>query len=268
MSSPTVYIGVAAHKPYQMPQDNMYHAIRVGATSGDAIRGYQPDNDGDNISEKNPSYSELTAVYWMWKNLPNVQYKGLVHYRRYFTSKKSFSMFKAGRFVDVLDWQSLVNILGDFDVVVPKKRHYYVETLYSHYQHSHHIKDLEATKYIISQQYPEYLNAFDDVMGRRSAHMFNMFVMRSDLFDSYCKWLFGILNSVEQRIDISNYDQQELRVFGYISELLLDVWLEKNQLRVTEMPVMFMEKQNWFKKIGMFIYRKVRGGSRVSAHME
>lgn len=48
--------------------------------------GYQKDNEGDNISAKNPYYCELTGIYYAWKNIP-AEYLGLVHYRRYFKGK-------------------------------------------------------------------------------------------------------------------------------------------------------------------------------------
>lgn len=78
--------------------------------------------------------------------------------------------------------------------------------------------------------------------------MFNMFVMKRELFDSYCEWLFDILSIVELGLDISSYSAFDQRVFGRISELLLDVWIEKNGFKYEEVPVMFMEKQSWGKK--------------------
>ena len=96
-------------------------------------------------------------------------------------------------------------------------------------------------------------------MNRTWAHMFNMFVMRSDYFDRYCKWLFDILFKVEKKLDISSYDVQEARVFGYISELLLDVWLETNNIKYVEQRVTFLENQNWLKKGGNFLLRKFVG---------
>ena len=86
--------------------------------------------------------------------------------------------------------------------------------------------------------------------------MFNMFVMRRDYFTDYCQWLFDVLTELEKRIDISNYNPAEARVYGYISELLLDVWLEANNLEVYEQNVAFLEPQNWLKKGGLFLKRK------------
>ena len=77
---------VATHKKYQMPKDKMYLPIQVGAKGKEDL-GYQKDNEGENISSKNPYYSELTGLYWAWKNL-DADYIGLSHYRRYFSEKK------------------------------------------------------------------------------------------------------------------------------------------------------------------------------------
>ena len=41
------------------------------------------DDEGDNISNKNKTYCELTAQYWAWKNM-EADYYGFFHYRRYF----------------------------------------------------------------------------------------------------------------------------------------------------------------------------------------
>ena len=84
-----------------------------------------------------------------------------------------------------------------------------------------------------------------------------MFVMKWDLFDSYCTFMFDVLDKVESRIDVSNYSVQEARVFGYLSERLFNVWLESNHINYKEAPVVFLEKVNWVKKINSFLMRKV-----------
>ena len=105
--------------------------------------------------------------------------------------------------------------------------------------------------------YPEYIPAYDQQMNLTSAHMFNMMVMRGDLFDEYCQWLFNILFAVEQRTDISSYDKVQRRLYGYLSELLLDVWLVTRGYAYQEQLVRFMERQNWLKKGGSFLLRKI-----------
>lgn len=250
-----IKILVATHKKYWMPEDEVYLPIHVGK-EGKQDLGYIGDNTGNNISIKNSNYCELTAIYWAWKNL-EADYIGLVHYRRYFTKHNLRNCEKKKQ--DILTKNDFENILKDVDIIVPDKRKYYIETIRSHYNHSYYEKDLNETENIIKEIYPEYSIAFNKVMNRTWAHMFNMFVMRRDYFDEYCKWLFTILFELEKRIDIGNYTTMEARVFGFISELLLDVWLETKQIRYKEVNVSFMEKQNWLKKGGLFLKRKVLG---------
>ncbi|MGG5328997.1 DUF4422 domain-containing protein [Enterococcus sp. AZ163] len=255
MKASEVFIGIAAHKEYQMPNNSIYYPIHVGSYNKELIGGYLSDAEGDNISKHNANFCELTATYYIWKNV-NADYKGLVHYRRHFTSKKSHSDYIKGKFSEVLDEKKLLTLLEDYDVILPTKRKYFIETLYSHYKHSHEIMPLDQTRIIIEEIYPMYLDSFDKIMIRRSAHMFNMFIMKHEYFNTYCEWLFSILFELQNTIDISKYDEQEARVFGYISELLLDVWLEENKVRYKEIPVMFMEQQNWFIKGKNFLMNK------------
>ena len=84
-----------------------------------------------------------------------------------------------------------------------------------------------------------------------------MFVMKKEKFDEYCQWLFTILFELEKRIDISNYNQYESRVFGFISERLFNVWLEKQALNTKEIDVVFLEKIDWFDKGIKFLRRKI-----------
>ena len=249
-----IKILVAAHKPYWMPDDNVYLPIQVGATGKESL-GWQRDDAGDNISAKNPNYCELTALYWAWKNL-DAEYIGLCHYRRYFTRKEVHSVEgKRNQILTGEDWKTL---LSQNPIIIPDKRKYYIETNESHYKHAHHSEGLDVTKQIIMAEYPEYLAAYEIVMQRTWAHMFNMFVMWKDLYDEYMQWMFSILLELERRLDITGWSVYEARVFGFVSELLLDVWLEKNQLPYAEQNVSFLERQNWLKKGGAFIYRKIR----------
>ncbi|MBW4802144.1 DUF4422 domain-containing protein [Loigolactobacillus coryniformis] len=253
-----IKILVAAHKNYVMPQDqNLYLPIFVGKDlHPDVNHTFQGDNTGDNISVKNAHYNELTAIYWAWRNL-DADAIGLVHYRRY------LSLHKQKDLTSVLDQAQTESLLKDHDIILPKKRNYYIESNYSHYVHAHHAEPLELTRKIIEQDYSMYLKAFDEVMQRKSAHMFNMFIMKQQAFDEYCQWLFDILAKVEQNLDISDYNQYEARVYGFISERLLDVWLAVNeQYRTTEVNFVYMEKQNWLVKGGNFLKRMVKPNYR------
>lgn len=253
-----IEVYVVSHKDAKMPSDRMYIPVQVG-NNFQNFKGYLRDNIGINISSKNSSYCELTAQYWGAKNR-TADVKGLVHYRRLFSNGKS-NFFKSvsAKWNDVLTHQKLEQLMQNYDMVLPKKRDYYIETLWSHYEHSHHIEGLQKTRDVIRDLYPEYLPYFDKHMNEKRGHMFNILIAKSELFDAYTDWLMEILNETESRVDISNYSVSEQRIFGYISELLLDVWVEYNKINYTELPVMFMGKQHWLKKIFNFIKRKFKG---------
>nr|WP_317280416.1 DUF4422 domain-containing protein [uncultured Fusobacterium sp.] len=249
-----IKILVATHKKYEMPKYLCYLPLHVGKKRKDNL-GYIGDDTGDNISEKNPYYCELTGVYWAWKNL-KADYIGLVHYRRQFRgkNKQENSLFDT-----VLSDVEIKELLKETDIILPKKRNYYIENLYDHYRHTMYIEPLDVTGEIIKEFYPEYYKEFEKLHKRTSAHMFNMFIMKRKDFDKYCEWLFDILGKLEKRVDSSKYDSFHARFYGRVSELLLDIWLETNNLKYKEVPVMSMEKVNWIKKGGSFLLAKFTG---------
>lgn len=251
-----VKILVATHKKYWMPDDDIYIPIHVGR-EGKADLGYISDNTGDNISAKNANYCELTGLYWAHKNL-KCDYIGLCHYRRYFAGKNLHTNNAEKKKAVILHRADYEKLLQEYDVILPVKRNYYIETVRTQYEHAHNKRDLDEAEKIIKELYPEYSEAFTKVMSRTKLHILNMFVMKKTLFDEYCNWLFSILFELEKRINISSYNQYEARVFGFISERLFNVWLEKHQLKVKAIPVVFLEKQNWAKKIADFLKRKFR----------
>jgi hypothetical protein len=152
--------------------------------------------------------------------------------------------------------------LGKAPIILPKKRNYYIETNYSHYVHAHHKEPLDETRKVIQKNYPKYLNVFDSVMKQKSAHMFNMFIMKNKEFKQYASWLFDILFEVEKNIDISDYSVQEARVFGYISELLLDVWIETNNKKYIETNWIQIGDRKLIPKALNFIKRKFNIGNK------
>lgn len=121
---------------------------------------------------------------------------------------------------------------------------------------------------MIVDKYPEYLDAFDQMMKRTSAHMFNMFVMKKELFNEYASWLFDILTQVEKQIDISEYSVQEARVFGYLAERLMDVWILTNHFKYTEVNWIQLGKKDTLRKLVNFLKRKFFKKSKKITHFE
>ena len=232
---------IATHKEFQMPQNKeLYLPIQVGSEGKDDL-GYQRDNTGENISLLNPYYCELTGLYWAWKNL-DCDYLGLVHYRRYF-SKKSQHYTEGIKIDDViLTQKDIEDLLDQADVIVPQKRKYYIETIYSHYAHTHDKVHLDLTRDIIAEQQSDYLNSYDAIMRQRSGYMFNMFIMSKSLSDAYCEWLFPIIDELYNKMDITGYSAFDARLFGRVSERLFNVWLLKSNLKVVEAPFMYIAR--------------------------
>lgn len=250
-----VKIVIATHKRYPMPSDELYLPVQAGKAIHEDL-GYTGDDTGDHISGKNESYCELTALYWAWKNL-DADAIGLCHYRRYFAGKS------AGRKWDrILTLAQAQKLLEGVDILLPKPRNYRIETNYSQYAHAHHAKDLDAAREVISERYPGYLPAFDRVMARTWGHRFNMLVARREVLNGCCSWLFDILAELENRLDLTGYSAYDRRVYGFLAERLLDVWLETEHPGCRELAVVNMESQHWLRKIAAFLVRKIRAGKR------
>ena len=139
-------------------------------------------------------------------------------------------------------------LLKNNDILVTKRRNYYIETIYDHYVHTLYPEPLDETRKIIEEKCPEYLPAFDKHMKGKTMHAFNMFVMKKEYFDAYCEWLFDILFELTKRFEGTEYNSFHARYPGRISELLLDVWMNENGYAYKEVPFVYMEKIDMFKK--------------------
>ncbi len=246
---------VAAHKKADMPEDAMYLPVLVGADINSNVDGYTPDNTGENISSLNPMYCELTGLYWAWKNL-EADNIGLVHYRRLFMGKDGQAI--TGSEVDTL--------LKGYKIILPKKRRYYIESLYSHYVHTHNNEEIDETRNVIANKHPDYLNNYDKIMKQTWGYMFNMLVMPKTMLDDYCTWLFGILDEVVSKVGEGDRSAFEKRYPGRLSELLLNVWLnhqistgsiEKSD--IIEVPLLNLGDEKFFKKLVAFLGAKFFG---------
>ena len=226
-----IKIIVATHKDYPLLKDDRFIPVYVGASVTNLNLSYQRDNQGDNISYKNLYYSELTGLYWAYKNI-KADYIGLCHYHRYFDLKKIK--------------------IEDHDIILPKKRKYYIETVYDQYKHAHGSEGLDIAREVLVQYHNEYIEYFDKHMLETSGHNFNMFIMKYNIFVGYCDFLFDVLFRIEDKL--GNID----RLYGYISERLLDVYITKNRYKYKETKVIELEYINWPNKIYKFLKRKYK----------
>ena len=258
------HIYVAAHEVLELPHRGLYRPILVGASSlspgTDLPDYYFRDDTGDHISDHNGCLSELTGLYWAWKNGAD-EWVGMVHYRRFFTCRGFLrACLRRDRVENLLTEDQVLGFMEDYDLILPKKRYYLIETLYSHYSHTFDCRHLDTAREIIGEFCPGYLPSFDRVMKMRSGHMFNMAIMKRSILDSYCSWLFPILFELERRETRKDMDAFQKRFGGRVGERLLNVWLyyqiqrgllEKK--RICHLPVMRTDRVHWIRKISAFL---------------
>lgn len=240
-----IKILVATHKKYWMPGDDVYLPLHVGR-EGKADLGYIGDNTGDNISAKNVNYCELTGLYWAWKNL-KCDYIGLCHYRRYFSSSDSIhtiEVYKNSNDIEqyIITKEEYKKLLKRYDIIIPVKSFLDGMTVEEQYENAHNIRDLIKCEEIIGEFYPEYQNTFRQIMQEKTFYPCNMFVTKKEYFDDYMNWLFNILFELEKRVDISDYDNYQSRIYGFLSERLFNVWLTKNNFNIKEERILFIRE--------------------------
>lgn len=232
MSKISIY--VMAHKAFDVPKDEVYIPMQVGAVSHEDL-GFLRDDTKDNISDKNPNFCELTGLYWVWKNDYKSDYIGLCHYRRYFLDdngeKLSGNTYK--QFFRNCEAQRINAMIISPRACTPEGvsvKDFYINS-------GHHLEDLDAARESIARLTPEYVETFDSVMSGRETYFANMMVAKKSMIDNYCEWLFKILFDMEKKLDISDYDDYNKRVFGFVSERLLTVWVKKNNITLQECMV-------------------------------
>lgn len=224
-------IFVVTHKEFNKPNKQYLRTIQVGFA--DKIPNAIRDNTENNIAYKNKNYCELTALYWIWKNDQISDICGICHYRRYFTTKKY-----SKKETNFLSDSQVIGMLNEYDIIVPKPLTFKMDIWHNYFLVGKgKEKDLLETRKIVEEEFPDYLLDFDNVMKRKWGYFFNMFITKKINYNCYCQWLFTILTELERRIDISQYTLQEARIFGYISELLLNVWIEHNNIKCKEVAV-------------------------------
>lgn len=237
-------IYVVTHKDFNYPLISDYIPIQVGKLFTGTKLPFISDDTGENIAHRNDNYCELTALYWIWKNEELPDYIGIVHYRRYFVY---------GLTSKLLDKKRMDKIFNEYDIILPEK---FVtkKNVYNHYitSDSGRENDLINLRNTIKKLYPSYLDDYDKVMNLKKASYCNMMVMSKEDFGNYCEWLFNILFELEKITDLTGYSKQEQRIYGFLSEFLLNVWVIHNDLKIKHCSMYYIEDnkfKNTFKKI-------------------
>lgn len=209
------------HKPFSLPE---------GIPNAKVIQvGLQPsfselrDNTGDQIAKKNPNYCELTAIYWIWKNDRDSDRVGINHYRRWFSGLEHP--------------EQIEKILDEYDLILPVFEPYRETVREQYCIDSGFQKDLDLIEEEIRVRAPEYEKAFQEVMRMGGISQYNMMILPKNLFDEYCSWVFPLLEKLESQISLEGYNDYQKRIFGFLSERLVNVWVRGRKLKVYEMKV-------------------------------
>lgn len=241
-------IYVITHKKFnnEFINSSFYKILHVG-TNDNYENYYLLDTTGDSISSKNESYCELTGIYWLWKNALSDNGNGIVgidHYRRYFVSRMDFLKYLYLKTdLKVANEKCIRSALCSHDIILPPKKQIHM-TVKEFYADAHFIEDLYAARKAIEIVSPDIISSFDTVMGERFLYYANMLICNQKVYSEYCEWLFEILRIVEEGNDCSKYvDAYQKRVYGFLSERLLQVWVKYKKYNIYEMPVINPEEE-------------------------
>ena len=271
-----IKIFICAHKKAPLPQHPYFLPIQAGSALHDHIKGFQPDDEGDNISIKNPYFCELTCHYWAWKNLKDVDIAGLNHYRRYFDFQKKWPQFSTDKhFISTenflkkdYNFPNLENLLAKYDIILPVARHWRVSNT-QQYGDYHIAKDWEMLRQIIKDRHPEYMPSFEKTMDHSNKSVgYNMFITHWKHFDAYSEWLFDILFEVERRVPPID-DPIQSRIYGYMSERLINVFCEHHHFKIKSIPlIMPLDDYDYHQNINDFraTYRRIKNDFIYKMH--
>ena len=218
-------IYVVTHKKVDYPLPENYHYILVGANNKENPYSYA-DNTMDNISDKNPYYCELTACYWIWKNDFESDIVGLAHYRRFFTTNIFSKSIKK-----YLNESKIIRDLKNHDIIATKL-YRTKDTVRDHILLNVSAHDLDLLSNSIKNVCPEYLDTFNKVLDGHESYLLNMFISKKELWNNYYSWLFSLFNDLEKYVDMTGYSVQQQRLYGFLSERLLTVYIMHNKLNV------------------------------------
>ena len=231
--------------------DEILLPIQVGKSLTDTDLHIQSDNEVngepcDNISDKNASYNEMTALYWAWKNLkklyPDVKYVGLFHYRRFlaFDESKYFDPFILKLESEIKNYKvnsaKVIKILESGKVILSKAYAFPFSVAMQYFSFGFS-EDYRSVKEIIREKFPEYYDAFIEVMEKNNKlHAYNMFIMKYEDFTKYCEWIFEALALIEPYTN-RNYSAWQRRLF--MSERLLHVYVHKHRMKIKTFNMYF-----------------------------
>ncbi len=244
--------------------DGFYLPVLCGQSPAAPDSTFVRDDTGENISAKNKFYSELTGIYWVWKNTRQ-DITGICHYRRYFTVFPEPWYFRLKYFIthplkrqfkknpliytnSVEKYSSWIltacqteEILQEFDIILPRAR-VFRYSIREHYERYHSISDFALIEEILFEKCPSMLVTWQQVVQGNSLYANNMFVAKKEIYCDFMEWWFGMLFEFERRCQLGNYVGYQQRILGFVAERLLTLWVAHRKPKVKELQLLYFKR--------------------------
>ena len=239
--SKKVEIYILTHVKINESFDNsIYFPLLNGSYSHKDDFGYIRDDTGNNISKFNDYFAELTGEYWVWKN-SHADIVGFCHYKRWFVKNLKY---------EKITEKDILNDLNEYDIILPQKtrlsrniRQITEESLKNNPDYGVKLEDYEKLTHVIKNYFPEYYESYKRHVNGNYSYNNNMFICSKDLADSYFEWAFDVIDKLKEEIDFSKYPENNKRVFGFVTEHLLSVFVLKHRLRIKEYYVYLNDRK-------------------------
>ena len=190
------------------------------------------DSAGENhVSFKNPYYSEISGLYWVWKN-DNSEILGFEQYRRLFFDR-SLKFWK----YNLMGEEKISRLLKKYDIIVANKSIFKDKTMIQQYNDAGHSRELFIRVIdFIKEKDRNLVKDYQKILDDNKLYNHNMFIAHRNIIENYLEWLFEIFENVENDL---HYDQTSLtyRSLGFIAERLFTIWLTSRNLKVKEVFV-------------------------------
>ena len=284
--SPSVKIFISYKEKHRVLHNEIITPIQTGrALARQSFEQMLGDDTGDNISEKNNRYCEMSAQYWVWKQyqeIGNPDYVGFMHYRRFFVFDSAFplegrtpwvpgiAMYRVPCFDDmclenIAPKHILETLSSAQDCYVGKPFDVRNFAPLNNCMKSHFLNYVPGSKrevwdafcQIIEELYPQYVPYLEQFSSGSVMYACNMFIMRKELFFEYSSFCFGVLEALDKRIDSTAFKGQELRFLGFVAEYLLTIFvfrLQDQKAKLSFLDALFIEEPDL--SVNMTLWKK------------
>jgi len=279
--SPTIYMW--HHRPVLPLESRVIRPLHVGAALAPQPLGALTDASGDNISAKNRTHSELTGIYWAWKNDTTSTHIGSFHYSRWLAlapvpyprnehNTITLPFLLPQRLEHYgLDEASVIRMCTAYDLIVTDETDVRMEgcaTCRDQYAKHHHVEWYDLACDIADKQHPQLTPYLDRFSRQTHCSFFNMFIARRDVFSDMCEVVFDILDRVAPHVPEEMLRTRDKRLFGYISERLFNAYYAflqgtRTDLKIARAPMLSVPPPERIHSVSPAVTRAKPGSTTI-----